>query len=169
TVIPERLGIAGRARGDRRFVLHSPLGLSDAVTALVARVARVAAREHGVSAPDSTVLLVGHGAKSNGFARDAIEAHARRLTARGYFGRVETAYLEEPPFVADRAALIARPAIAVGMFVSDGLHAGEDVPLILEAATGGPIPYSGAIGAHAGISEIVAAEVLRAEPVAACV
>ena len=46
------------------------------------------------------------------------------------------------------------------MFISDGLHAGEDVPALLKQAPCNAVHYTGAIGAHPAMSEIIAREVV---------
>ena len=48
------------------------------------------------------------------------------------FSAVTTAYLEEPPFLQDMMGRLDGPTVVVGMFASDGLHAGEDLPEAME-------------------------------------
>ncbi len=153
TVIPSRLDPGAPAE---RFVLHRPLGCAQALTSLVEDEALAGALKLGFSPKDVTVLLAGHGAKSNTRARLAIEVHADRLRHRAVFGRIDTTYLEEPPFLADALAGLTGPTVVVGMFISDGLHAAEDVPEAMRRAVHVPAFYTGAIGAHPAVSKIVA-------------
>ncbi len=153
TVIPDRLG---RSRCSERFVVHRPLGSLPELTELVAQEALAGCRRLGHRPEEVTVLLAGHGAKSNTRARLAVEAHACGLRVRGAFSAVKTAYLEEAPFLPDVLESLAGPTVLIGMFASDGLHAGEDLPVAVQQFAGFPVCYTGAIGAHPQVSDIVA-------------
>ena len=158
TVIPDRLarGLCGE-----RFVLHRPLGRSPKLTDLAVEEGLKGCRVLRVRPGEVTVLLAGHGAKSNTRARLAIEAHADEMRRRSVFATVETAYLEEPPFLPDVLDCLAGPAVMIGMFASEGLHAGEDLPAAMEHAQGVQAYYTGAIGAHPKVGEIVAGAIER--------
>lgn len=153
TVIPDRLG---RGTGSERFVLHRPLGRSAELTRLATDEALKGCSALGFASGEVTVLLAGHGAKSNSRARLAIEVHASEMRSAGIFSAVATAYLEEPPFLQDMMGRLEGPTVVVGMFASDGLHAGEDLPEAMEQSLRAPAYYTGAIGAHPKISDIVA-------------
>lgn len=158
TVIPQRLR---SGRSPRRCILHRPLGVSRALTPLIADQARRGGEELGVAAHDLSVLLAGHGAKSNRRAREAVELHADALRRTADVATVATAYLEEAPFLEDALRDLTAPTVVVGMFMSGGLHAGEDVPRAMRRAARVPAYYTGAIGAHWSVSDIVACEVER--------
>lgn len=162
-VIPSRLPSSGAGE---RLVLHAPLGLSKALGALAGREAGKCAERLGLRARQASVLVAGHGAKSNRRAREAIEAHAEALRRSGAFAEVGAAFLEEPPFLDEALSSLSRPGVVAGMFVSDGLHAGEDIPRAIERSAKLPVAYTGALGAHPGICRIIL-EALAARGLAA--
>lgn len=56
------------------------------------------------------------------------------MAATELFARVETACLEEAPFVAEAlAGLRAHPVVVIGFFANQGGHAREDVPALVAA------------------------------------
>lgn len=157
-VIPVRLQAASSGQ---RFILHRPLGTSAALTGLIEREARKGAASLGVPVEDVAVILAGHGAKSNARARQTIELHAEALRDAAEFSSVKAVYLEEAPFLEHAFDGLAHPSVVVGMFISDGLHAGEDVPEAIQRLAQMPAHYTGAIGTGTGISDIVAWELMR--------
>lgn len=160
TVIPSRLSAVRRDGEPDRFIVHPAIGVTHAVSDLAASLAREGAAHIGCLPGQVAVLLAGHGARTNGRARQAIEEHARYLRAKDTFARVDTAYLEEAPFLTDVVAKLNCPTVVVGMFISDGLHAGEDVPALLKQAPCHRIHYTGAIGGHPALSDMIAREVI---------
>ena len=60
------------------------------------------------------VVLVAHGSRTPGKSAAAAQRVAAQLQAR--YGRVEAAFLEEPPFARDVLAGIDPPYAAVGLF-----------------------------------------------------
>lgn len=149
--IPKRLTDAGL--GDRCRVL-TPLGFEPALPAIIQGKAELAAGDIGVRAGEARLLLVGHGSKVARASAEATEAVAASLRGLGGFARIETAYLEEAPFLADVVLADTRPTVVVGFFNGDGLHAAEDVP---EAIGGfdGAIAYTGPVGAFPEISRLI--------------
>jgi len=160
TVIPSRLSANGAGGGWRQVTMHAAIGVSSAVADLAARMACDGAAKLAITPRQVAVLLVGHGARTNERARQTIEQHARTLRAKRIFDRVDTAYLEEPPLLQDAMHGLTQATVAVGMFISDGLHAGEDVPALLKQAPCNAVHYTGAVGAHPAMSEIIAREVV---------
>ena len=158
TVIPSRLT---SRHPDEQCILHAPIGVSKTLTALIDQHARAGAVKLGLRPAETTVLLVGHGAKGNRRARLAIEAHAVALRQAGVFADVSAAFLEETPFLDETLAALAGPTVVVGMFVSGGLHAGEDVPEAVKQAVHVPVFYTGAIGEHPAMSDIVLEQISR--------
>jgi sirohydrochlorin cobaltochelatase len=154
--IPRALGIADAAgagtAADARFHLCPPIGLHDGMAGLIERQALAGCAALGREARTVAVLVAGHGSASAPGGALALHGHAARAGWNGLFACVETACLEEPPFVAD--ALRARrhhPVVVVGFFAGDGGHVRDDLPALVAAeqaargADGPPIRLQGTV------------------------
>jgi sirohydrochlorin ferrochelatase len=91
----------------------------------------------GASAADlevraTTVLLVAHGSSKDDASRQAALAVATEIEREGRFAGVETAFLEEPPFLDEALRTVPGPAVVIGLFVGEGMHGGEDLPRAVE-------------------------------------
>jgi len=68
---------------------------------------------------------------------------------------VASAFLDEPPHVAEAlAAVRARQSVAVGLFMDAGEHGEEDIPALL-APAGGRAAYAGPIGIDPLVTELI--------------
>lgn len=105
------------------LILHPPLGDHPGIPAVIAS-----------RAPSGTALvLVGHGSARAPGRRMAAHDHADALRATGRFPVVATAFLEEPPFVADTLAAIGdQPVAVLGLFAQHGTHARDDLPALID-------------------------------------
>lgn len=140
TELPRRLAEIGvTAR------IAPPFGLEPALTDLALS-----------ALPDDTaeVILVAHGARRPGPARDSALDLVRRLEASGRFTRVLPAFLEEAPFLVDVAAG-ARDAACLPFFALRAGHVAGDIPKALEQAEfrGRLLP---ALGEMAGVPALIA-------------
>ncbi len=147
-VIPAALGFSRsggtsfsrvRGRGPQRLFYTHPVGTSPQVTALLhARALEVVAAHPFPRAPrpaETTLVVVGHGTERSPASRRAVEEHVARLRQAGEFAEVLPAFLEVEPAVAQAPARAAqRQVVMVPLFVSDGLHAAEDIPVLLGEA-----------------------------------
>ena len=79
----------------------------------------------------------------------------------GGFARVDTAFLEEAPFLDEVVQSDTRPTVVVGFFNGDGLHAAEDVPEAV-GRFDGPITYTGPVGAFPEVSKLIARSIAAA-------
>jgi len=119
-LIPERLGLAGRAD----VTYCPPVGCHPALPAMIHR--RALARAEAPA--QTTLLLVGHGSREGGANRTP-EAIAETLRGLGGFAGVATCYLEQAPFAADWPALVRTPyVVAQPLLLSAGMHASDDLP-----------------------------------------
>jgi sirohydrochlorin ferrochelatase len=108
------------------------------------------------------LLIVGHGSKIGPASAEATRVVANAIEQTGGFGRVETAFLEEPEFLEDALRRdSASPTIVSGFFSGDGLHAAEDVPEAI-AETGAVAIYAGSIGKSAQVTGMIRTAISRA-------
>jgi sirohydrochlorin ferrochelatase len=122
-----------------------PLGADPRLPDVIRADALAAAARAGVEAETARLLIVGHGSKIGPASAEATRAVALAVERAGGFGRVETAFLEEPEFLEDALRRDpASPTIVSGFFSGDGLHAAEDVPDAI-AETGAAAVYAGSI------------------------
>jgi sirohydrochlorin ferrochelatase len=156
--IPERIGALGLA--DRCRIL-APLSAAERLPALIRDEAAQQAARLGLDPRESRLLLVGHGSKGSRASAEATMMVAACLGEMAGFRQVQTAFLEEAPFLDDAVASVTMPTVVVGFFNGDGLHARDDVPAALENYAA-PVAYTGAIGAVAGVSDIIRGEVAKA-------
>lgn len=160
------------ARKGPEATLLPPLGGDPRLAAVLRRMARERAAAAGLAPAVTTLLLVGHGTPKHAASGRTLEVQAARLRARGGFAAVETAFLEQEPFLADRArALRHRPVIALGFFVDAGPHGRDDVRRILAAVPG--VRHAGVVGERPEITALLARlarpalrRAARAEPAA---
>ncbi|MEK9673484.1 MAG: CbiX/SirB N-terminal domain-containing protein [Rhodospirillaceae bacterium] len=130
---------------DPRVIITSAIGISPHLAPALDVIAAELAAGAGWRQADCDLLLVGHGSPNDPSPRQATEAQAARIGKN--FSTVSTAFLEEPPYLADVIAAAKRQLACLGFFAAEGAHAAIDVPNALKAA---PIEtrYSGAVGAH---------------------
>lgn len=144
--------LAGRADVAR---LLPPVGRDPAIARILLRMASEAAAAAGWRPAATTLLLIGHGTPKHPASGRTLALQAARLAAVGGFAAVETAFLEQPPFLADRArALLGRPVVALGFFVDAGPHGRDDIDAIL-----GDLPmirYAGVVGEQPEITALLA-------------
>jgi sirohydrochlorin cobaltochelatase len=149
--IPRALGLGG-TDADARFQLCPPIGLHDGMAGLIERQALAACDALKLAARTVAVLVVGHGSASAPGAALALHEHTVRAGWNGLFARVESACLEEAPFVADTLrGLRGHPVIVIGFFAGDGGHVRDDLPALIAAeqaargADGLPVRFHGTV------------------------
>lgn len=150
-VLPDRITAAGLA--DVCDVLP-PLGLDADLPALILAGAIDAAQRAGYDASPSRLLLVGHGSKWDPASAAATRRAASAIAIASPFRDIATAFLEEPPFVADALAATREPTVVSGFFSGDGMHAGEDIPEAIRDA-GSNAVYAGPIGGSPGVADLM--------------
>ena len=106
-------------------------------------------------AADPRVVLVAHGSKQPGRSAECARKVAAQMQAR--YGRVEAGFLEEAPFAKDVIARIEPPWSAIGLFLGEGLHGGEDFDVLVSSAPVRPVAAFTA-GELPGLPALIAAE-----------
>ncbi len=130
THLPLRLKEAGAGE----VIQLAPFGVDPAVQALTVTLALEAAARAGREPGATEVLLAAHGS----FRSDAPAAVARNvagLVAReGGFRRVEAAFIDQEPRIAQVAARLAAGALCLPFFAARGGHVIDDLPAALAEA-----------------------------------
>ncbi len=132
TVIPRELELQGAltVRDGRRVKYCRPVGNHPQMTELLLRRAREVAPE--VDPRATTLFIVGHGTGLNDNSAVAAKREVERVAARGLYAQVLSAFMEEPPLIADWDALSDQPnVVVVPFFIADGLHSYQDIPVLL--------------------------------------
>lgn len=106
-------------------------------------------------AADPRVALIAHGSKTPGRSAACARIVAQQMQAR--YGRIEVGFLEEAPLATDVVALMEPAWAAVGLFLGDGLHGGEDFDVLAATAKHAPVAAFTA-GELPGLSNLIVAE-----------
>ena len=154
--------LVAAAAGSRPVRVLATLGLDPALVDVVAAKARAVAAQTGFASERTTVVLLAHGSSRDSASRAATELMAGRLAEQGAFLAVRTAFLEEPPSLAQAVAAISGPVAVVGLFAGEGLHGGADVPQLLDEIGRDALAFAGNIGRFTDLADIVAATVRAA-------
>jgi sirohydrochlorin cobaltochelatase len=140
-IIPQELGFSfpdNLKLKTQNSELHYclPIGSHDLMTKVIlARAREVAEQFPFPRAPkpaDTTLLIAGHGTGRNPNSRKAVERQAALIRALNLYGEVGAVFMEEAPFIKDcHRTVRTKNIIVVPFFISDGLHAVEDIPVLL--------------------------------------
>jgi len=106
-------------------------------------------------AADPRVVLIAHGSKQGGRSAACARMVAQAMQAR--YGRIAVGFLEEAPFAADVAAAAEPPWSAIGLFLGDGMHGGEDFDVLVSTAPTPPVAAFTA-GELPGLPTMICAE-----------
>ncbi|MGD9786145.1 MAG: CbiX/SirB N-terminal domain-containing protein [Hyphomicrobiaceae bacterium] len=151
TKIPKRIadaGLAGRCR------ILAPLSAAPSLPDLIVREALRCGPELGAPAADCRLVVCGHGSEVSRASAEATCKAVAAIASTAPFASVVPAFLEEEPFLPDVLAADARPTVVSGFFNGDGLHARDDVPEAIAAASGRTV-YTGPIGAVVDVAGIM--------------
>ncbi len=163
TVLADRVSAAGMKTPTG---ILQPFGLDNRVPLLMLENTLRAAKDAGLDPATTRLLVAGHGSKFGPENADSTKRAARSLSPHSPFARIETAFLEEAPFIADALGNYSGTSVVAGFFSGDGMHASDDIPEAIQQS-GARALYSGPIGLHPRIPELIASTVHNAlaEPV----
>jgi sirohydrochlorin cobaltochelatase len=144
-VIPRELGFHNGERGASSRVLRregrtlfycQPVGTHQSmIGVLLARALEVVRQSPFPHAPEpreTSLFLAGHGTGQSDDSREAIDRQAERIRALGFYHDVHAVFLEESPRIGECYQLArTNHLVVVPFFISDGLHAKEDIPVLL--------------------------------------
>jgi sirohydrochlorin cobaltochelatase len=193
-IIPKELGFPAVPSS----ILHPPsslyyclpVGSHDLMTTVIlARAKQVAEKFPFPRLPknsDTTLLIAGHGTGRNANSRKAVERQADLIRALNIFAEVGAVFMEEIPFIKScHETAKTKNIIVVPFFISDGLHAVEDIPVLLgepelvvkeRLAAGQPtwrnpterggklIWYSASVGTEPLLAEVILQRVRESSP-----
>jgi sirohydrochlorin cobaltochelatase len=144
-VIPQALGFRaeGQAefsrrqqRGSQTLFYCKPVGTHDSMIELVLTRAREVVEKfpfpRAPNPKDTTLFIAGHGTSQNENSRKAIERQVELARARTLYAAVEAVFLEEEPRIGACYQIArTRNIVVVPFFISDGMHARQDIPVLL--------------------------------------
>lgn len=156
-LLPEKLAAAGV---EERTSLLPPLGLDPGLASVMMEHALAAAGKAGFPPTETRLLVIGHGSKSMPASANATLRVSDDLAAIGNFLSVETAFLEEPPFLLNVLASHKGAWVVSGFFAGNGLHSTHDVPATIEES-GARAVYSGPVGASDDVRQLIVEAVKR--------
>jgi sirohydrochlorin cobaltochelatase len=139
-IIPQDLGfqsVPSAINHQRSTWLYCrPVGSHDLMTKFIlARADEVVKKFPFPRAPrpsDTTLLVAGHGTGRNANSRKAIERQVELIRAQNLFAKVGAVFMEEAPFIEGcHETVKTKNIVVVPFFISDGLHAVEDIPVLL--------------------------------------
>jgi sirohydrochlorin cobaltochelatase len=114
--------------------LCPPVGVHDGMADLIIGCALDGCAAQGLAPARTAVLVVGHGSARAPGRPLALHRHTARARAAGSFLRVDSACLEEAPFVADTLRGLRDHIVAVvGFFAGEGGHVRDDLPGLVAA------------------------------------
>jgi sirohydrochlorin cobaltochelatase len=113
-----------------------PVGSHASMTKVIlSRVAEVVRKFPFPRAPkpaETTLFIAGHGTERNANSRQAIERQVELIRAQNLYAAVHAVFIEEAPFIKDcHFTARTKHCVVVPFFISDGLHAVEDIPVLL--------------------------------------
>jgi sirohydrochlorin cobaltochelatase len=140
-IIPKELGFSFpeslnlKTKHSARFYC-SPVGSHDSMTKVIlSRADEVVKKFPFPRAPkpaDTTLLIAGHGTGRNANSRKAVERQVELIRAQNIYAAVGAVFMEETPFIKGcHESVKTKNIIVVPFFISDGLHAVEDIPVLL--------------------------------------
>lgn len=139
-VIPKELGfpsVPSTLNSQLSTVYYCrPIGSHDLMTTVIlARAKEMAEQFPFPRAPkpaDTTLLIAGHGTGRNANSRRAVERQVELIRALNAYAEVGAVFMEEEPFIKGCWQNVkTKNIIVVPFFISDGLHAVEDIPVLL--------------------------------------
>lgn len=151
--IPARLAAAG-AQG---WQVLEPFGCDPAVHDLCVTRAREAGAE--------ALILAAHGSSKSPVPSDIARHVARRIEAETGLARVAVGFIDQTPQLSSLEGF-AKEAVCLPFFAATGGHVTEDIPQAL-AAAGFPGRIMAPVGSDARVPALIAAAILRGEPVCA--
>ena len=138
-VIPRALGFDDHLtlRTQHSTVYYcKPVGTHESMAGVLLARARGVVRQfpfpRAPESRDTTLFIAGHGTEENENSRKAIDRQVERIRIVDEYAAVHGVFMEEEPRI-DRCYELAQTknVVVVPFFISDGMHAREDIPVLL--------------------------------------
>ncbi len=142
-VIPRELGFAsGLSTFNTQlstWIYCKPVGSHDSMTGVIlSRAREIVDKFPFPRAPrpaEITLFIAGHGTEKNENSRQPVDRQVELIRALNLYGGVHAIFLEENPRIPECYRLAqTKNLVVVPFFISDGLHAQEDIPVWLGEA-----------------------------------
>ena len=138
-VIPEALGFDATRithHASRITFYCNPVGSHESMTKVIFSLAAGIARKfpfpRAPKPAETTLFIAGHGTERNANSRKAIERQVELIRTQKTYAAVHAVFMEEEPRIAGCHLLAqTKYCVVVPFFISDGLHAVEDIPVLL--------------------------------------
>jgi sirohydrochlorin cobaltochelatase len=139
-IIPKELGfpaVPSTLNAQRSTLFYCrPVGSHASMTQVIlARANEVIKQFPFPRAPkpaETTLFIAGHGTGRNANSRKAVEQQVEIIRAQNSYAAVHAVFMEESPFIKDCHEIAqTKNCVVVPFFISDGLHAVEDIPVLL--------------------------------------
>lgn len=158
-VLPRLLHEAASGRPDLSVRILPAMGLDPGLPELVVARAAALAAARGLDLRRTTLILLAHGSARDGASQRATARLARAAGRLGRFGGVRTAFIAQPPALADVAAATRGSAVVVGLFAGDGRHGADDVRELMAGLRRNDVFFAGNVVAFAEIAGLIAERV----------
>jgi sirohydrochlorin cobaltochelatase len=140
-IIPKELGFSFpdhlklKTQNSERYYCR-PVGSHDLMTTVILARAQAVTEQfpfpRAPKAADTTLLIAGHGTGRNANSRKAVERQVELIRTLKIYADVGAVFMEEAPFIKGcHETVQTKNIVVVPFFISDGLHAVEDIPVLL--------------------------------------
>jgi sirohydrochlorin cobaltochelatase len=138
-VIPRALGFDDHLtlRTQHSTVYYcKPVGTHESMAGVLLARARGVVRQfpfpRAPESRDTTLFIAGHGTEENENSRKAIDRQVERIRVVDEYAAVHGVFMEEEPRIGRCYELAqTKNVVVVPFFISDGMHAREDIPVLL--------------------------------------
>jgi uroporphyrin-III C-methyltransferase len=154
-VLPEGLA-RNRRHAEVRLRQTPPVGTHSGIAPLVARRVTELLRDSAVGREAVSLLVVGHGTPRHPESRASTLLLAETLRRRRVAGEVLAGFLDDDPTVEQALSKTRhRTVIVVPFLIGGGSHTLEDLPRLVASRAELRVVVDHAVGAYAGLDEIV--------------
>jgi uroporphyrin-III C-methyltransferase len=154
-VLPKGLA-CNRRHAEVRLRQTPPVGTHSGIAPLVARRVTELLRDAALGRDAVSLLIVGHGTPRHPESRGSTLQLAETLRRRRVAAEVLAGFLDDEPAVEQALSHAKhRNVIVVPFLIGGGSHALEDLPELAAARPDGRVIVDYAVGAYAGLDEIV--------------
>jgi sirohydrochlorin cobaltochelatase len=122
--------------GSQTLVYCQPVGTHPGMTEIILSRAYEVVEKSPFPRPpkpgETTLFIAGHGTEKNENSRVAIDKQVEAIRGKNLYATVHSIFLEEEPRIAKCYELAqTKNVIVVPLFISNGLHVRQDIPLLL--------------------------------------